>query len=150
MNKITLAAKIAASRLKGKFDLNGKPLTHHAAAVGLALSSMGPEFVIAGLLHEVMKEPDMKLEELRSLGFSDEVINGLDAVTRRDGEDYSDYIVRVKKNPIGRNVKIADVTDNLSICVDHENAANPDESGKALCRERAEKYGRILGALISV
>ena len=38
----------------------------------------------------------------------------LDAITRRDGEAYADYIERVALNAAATDVKIADLRDNLS------------------------------------
>ena len=38
----------------------------------------------------------------------------LDAVTRRPGEVYAEYIDRCGKHPVARRVKIADLKDNLS------------------------------------
>lgn len=38
----------------------------------------------------------------------------LDAITRRDGEVYADYIERVALDPVARRVKICDLNDNLT------------------------------------
>ena len=38
----------------------------------------------------------------------------LDAVTRRDGEPYPDFIARGALHPVGRIVKLADLRNNLS------------------------------------
>ncbi|GLK69260.1 hypothetical protein GCM10008179_28980 [Hansschlegelia plantiphila] len=40
------------------------------------------------------------------------VIAGVDAVTRRPGESYGDFIVR---EPTGREVKIAGIADNMDL-----------------------------------
>ena len=37
----------------------------------------------------------------------------LDAVTRRDGEAYVAFIERCKHHPVGREVKLSDLRDNL-------------------------------------
>jgi hypothetical protein len=52
---------------------------------------------------------------LRGEGFSDEVIAALQSVTKRDDEDYMDFVQRAAANPIGRQVKLADLADNCDL-----------------------------------
>jgi hypothetical protein len=47
--------------------------------------------------------------------FSEEVIAALDSVTKRDGESYEDFVRRAGSNEIGREVKRADLNDNLDL-----------------------------------
>lgn len=42
----------------------------------------------------------------------------LDAITRKQNEQYFKYILRVKQNNIAKYVKIADITENLKRCND--------------------------------
>jgi len=68
-------------------------------------------------LHDVVEEykyTKTSLQDLRKLGFSDEVIDAVDALTHREGESYEEAILRAKANPIARQVKIADNLANLS------------------------------------
>ena len=46
--------------------------------------------------------------------YPQEIIDALDAITRREDETYFEYINRVKENKIARQVKIYDLEDNLS------------------------------------
>ena len=39
----------------------------------------------------------------------------MDAVTKREGETYEDFARRAAANPIGRNVKLADLVDNCDL-----------------------------------
>jgi hypothetical protein len=55
------------------------------------------------------------LDQLREEGFSDTIIDSVDAMTRRDNESYDDYIIRLQANPIAVRVKINDLTDNMDI-----------------------------------
>jgi hypothetical protein len=43
------------------------------------------------------------------------VLAGIDAVTRRDGEDYYTFCRRAARHPLGREVKRADLEDNMDI-----------------------------------
>ena len=70
---------------------------------------------IVGVLHDVVEDSDWSFEDLIKEGYSENVIRGLKSVTKIEGEDYDSFVRRAYSDPIGRNVKIADVTDNLDI-----------------------------------
>jgi len=53
--------------------------------------------------------------------FPEELLQGVDAVTRRSDETYTEFILRAKENELGRIVKIADLEDNM----DMTRLANP-------------------------
>ncbi|HPY44123.1 MAG TPA: GTP pyrophosphokinase, partial [Clostridia bacterium] len=66
----------------------------------------------------------------------------LDAITKRPGENYNDYLFRVKQNPLARAVKVLDITHNMDI----RRIPNPTQKD----RERVElKYGKALAYLLS-
>ena len=48
-------------------------------------------------------------------GYSQEVIDALDHLTKREDEKYGDFIKRCRGNPIALKVKIADLEDNMDI-----------------------------------
>ena len=47
--------------------------------------------------------------------FGDIVANGVETITRKDGETYSDYIDRVCTNPYAVKVKIHDIKNNMNV-----------------------------------
>ena len=53
-------------------------------------------------------------DDLRDKGFSENIIEAVNCLTRRKGEDYDAYISRVLKNSIAIVVKIADLNDHLT------------------------------------
>ena len=56
---------------------------------------------IAALLHDVLEDTEMTIENLESKGFDEEIIKAVDALTRRKEEDkYFDFIERVANNDI--------------------------------------------------
>lgn len=65
------------------------------------------------VLHDVVEDSDITLKDLILL-FSIEVYEVVNSLTRREGEDYFDYIKRLKQDPLAVEIKIADVVDNLS------------------------------------
>jgi (p)ppGpp synthase/HD superfamily hydrolase len=71
---------------------------------------------IVAVLHDVCEDcPGWTLDRLRGEGFSDRIIDALQSVTKRDGEDYEEFVRRAAANPIGRRVKLADLHDNSDL-----------------------------------
>src|SRR6266487_2847046 len=70
---------------------------------------------IVGVLHDVIEHTNFKAEDLRQMGYSEEILQALDCVTRRDGQSYDDLVLRSKANPNARRVKLADLEDNMDI-----------------------------------
>ena len=68
-----------------------------------------------GILHDVVEDTSITLHQLSEEGFTQEILDGVDAMTRRDNESYDEYIVRLQGNPIAVRVKLNDLTDNMDI-----------------------------------
>ncbi len=71
--------------------------------------------MITAILHDVVEDTDWTIEKLREKGFSEEVLQAVECVTNREDESYEQFIERAGKNPIARQVKIADLEDNMNI-----------------------------------
>jgi hypothetical protein len=67
------------------------------------------------------------------------VIAAVDALTRRDGETYEEFIDRLAVDPLARRVKMADLRDNMNL----RRIARPTAKDHA----RLEKYERALAVL---
>jgi (p)ppGpp synthase/HD superfamily hydrolase len=108
------AMAISAWAHANQRDKAGAPYVLHPIRIMLAQSSEPAR--IAALLHDVVEDsPGWTFERLRREGFSEEVVQALDALTRRSGEDYADFIRRAGANPIARAVKVADIKDNMDL-----------------------------------
>ena len=66
------------------------------------------------VLHDVIEKTTIDLEYLRSVGFSDRIVLGIDALSRRPQENYDKYIDRVAENKLATKVKIIDLDDNIN------------------------------------
>lgn len=71
-------------------------------------------------LHDTVEDTDLTFRQvadayhLAGYGlYVDIILDGLDAMTKRQGESNEDYYWRVKKNSIATDVKIADIHDNF-------------------------------------
>ncbi len=68
---------------------------------------------IAAVLHDVVEDTDVTLEQLRSEGFEQAVIDAVAALTKKPGESRLEAAARARANPIARVVKLADNADNM-------------------------------------
>lgn len=71
--------------------------------------------MMAAILHDVVEDSDWTIEQLRTRGFSEEVLHAVDGLTKRKGESYEAFVKRARQDPIARQVKIADLEDNMDI-----------------------------------
>jgi len=107
------AIVIAADAHAGQVDKAGEPYILHPLRVMLLVS--GETARIVAVLHDVVEDTPVTLEQLRESGYSAEVIDAVDALTRRDGEDYFAFVERAGRNQIARAVKLADLADNMDM-----------------------------------
>lgn len=115
------AMNIAYEAHKDQFDRGGVPYVFHPYQVAQKMDS--EEEICVALLHDVVEDTEMTLEELLERGFPERVIAAVDVLTRRSGMNYMDYIRRVKTNPLAVKVKIADIEHNS----DESRAGDSDE-----------------------
>lgn len=105
------AYEIAEKQHDGEKDKGDSPFILHPLRVGLNFTD-DDELMAAAFLHDVVEDTDMTLDDLAQ-EFPPRVIRIVDAVTRRVGETYMDFIRRCAGDPDGRRVKLADIQDNL-------------------------------------
>ena len=123
---------------RGQRDKGGLPYVFHS--FHLAEQMETEEEICAALLHDVVEDSPYTLDDLRREGFPEPVLEALRLLTRSPGEDYFDYVARLRENPIARRVKAADLLHNADLARLNEVTGHD--------RERAEKYRRaqeILG-----
>lgn len=114
MNAVSPATAdaLAAAAHAGQVDKAGAPYIEHVRAVAALLAPHGDHAVMAGLLHDIVEDTDVTLDRLRKLGYPEDVVRAVDAVSRREGETYMDLIRRAAADPLGRLVKLADNAHN--------------------------------------
>ena len=133
------AIEIAARTHAGQTDKGGAPYILHPLRVMLRVAP-GAQQIVA-VLHDVVEDSDVTFEDLEQEGFSAEVVKGLRAVTKVEGESYEDFVARAALDPVGKAVKLADLMENSDL----SRIAEP--SRKDL--ERVEKYGRAIAYLMA-
>ncbi|MGP6421968.1 HD domain-containing protein [Pseudomonas putida] len=133
------AIAIAATAHAGQVDKGGAPYILHPLKVMMRMNSLQERIV--AVLHDVVEDCGISLDDLRKEGFSEDVLCAIESVTKVPGESYEDFVERAAQNPIGRVVKLADLEENSDL----SRIASP--SWEDL--ERIEKYRRAIGRLRS-
>lgn len=134
MSTLERAIAIAAEKHAGQTDKAGEPYILHPLRVMLRLST--EEERIAAVLHDVVEDCGVTLDDLRAEGFPSAVLRAIDSVTKRKDETYDAFVARAAVDPIGRRVKLADLEDNSDL----SRLANPTDRD----RERVKKYERAI------
>ncbi len=128
------AIELAKIAHEGQVDKGGYPYINHPLRVMDNVETI--EEKIVAVLHDAVEDSDLTLEDLKVAGFSDLIIEAIDAITKQKGEKRKDYLNRVMDNPIALKVKIADMTDNADI----SRIPNPTERD----RERTRIYKKTI------
>ncbi len=105
---IAMAARLHATQR----DRAGAPYILHPLRVMLAVE--GEDAQVAAVLHDVVEDCGVFLHDI-AMQFGPAVGDAVDALTRRKGESYSDFIERCGKNEIARTVKMKDLDDNCNL-----------------------------------
>lgn len=113
MSNLERAIAIAVEAHQGQKDKYGAPYISHPLRVMARVDSEKEKTV--AVLHDVVEDTNWTFEQLRKEGFSEEVIQAIDCVTKREGEPYEDFVKRSAANPLARRVKIADLEDNMDV-----------------------------------
>ncbi|MGM9822615.1 MAG: GTP pyrophosphokinase [Muribaculaceae bacterium] len=96
----------------GQRDKMGQAYFQHPMRVAMRCTT--DEEKIVALLHDTIEDTDVTAEYLLAEGFPQSVVDGILSVTKREGENYEDFVARAKQNPLGRVVKLHDLEDNLN------------------------------------
>lgn len=104
------AMKIAYEAHKDQYDKGGVPYIFHPYHLAEQLEE---EFEICvALLHDVVEDTEVTLDDLRVAGFPVEVVEAVKLLTRPDDVDYMDYVTKIKTNPMAKRVKLLDLAHN--------------------------------------
>ena len=110
MATLEKAIELAARYHAGQRDKEGLPYITHPLRVLQRVQ--GEEAQIVAVLHDTLEDTDLSADDLRREGFSEAVLQAVEAVTHRPNEPYADYVVRCARLDVARRVKLADLEDN--------------------------------------
>ncbi|MBR1555650.1 MAG: bifunctional (p)ppGpp synthetase/guanosine-3',5'-bis(diphosphate) 3'-pyrophosphohydrolase [Oscillospiraceae bacterium] len=108
------AMKLCFEAHKNQVDKSGIPYVFHP--FHLAEQMQSEETVITALLHDVIEDTEYTLEDLQNMNFPETVIHAVSLLTHpKTGFDYTEYILKIKSNPVAKAVKLADLHHNSDL-----------------------------------
>jgi len=133
------AMRIAFDAHKDQVDKAGLPYIFHPFHLAEQMDT--EEEVIVALLHDVVEDTDITLDDLRAFGFSEQIIDALSILSHADGIPYPRYICNIKYsgNDLVKKVKLVDLRHN-------SDETRYNEIGEK-DKERLEKYNKAIGVL---
>lgn len=141
MSTLERAIEIAAAAHAGQIDKAGQPYILHPLRVMLRVSSAHER--MAAVLHDVVEDTDVTLEDLVAAGFAPEVIGAVQALTKAPGESRLQAARRAAANPIAKVVKLADNAENMDL----SRIAQPTEKDFARMKEYEQVRALLLAEL---
>lgn len=108
-----LALEIAEKAHAGQVDKGGNPYINHPKQVASGFDD--EVYQVTALLHDVIEDSDVILDDLINNGITPIVVDAIFALTKQPNEEYWSYLDRVKVNPIARQVKLADIEHNMDM-----------------------------------
>ena len=113
MPMIEDAIVLAVESHRGQRDKANQPYILHPLRVMFRLDT--EEERIVGVLHDVVEDSEITLDDLRQMGYSEQIVQAIDHLSRRADETYEQFVKRTARHPLARRVKVADLEDNMDI-----------------------------------
>jgi len=109
---LDIAIKLATKAFAGKTE-NGEPYINHALRVA---DKMDTEFEkTVAVLHDILEDSECSVHDLQDAGFSREVIECVEQLTRKSDFTYFEYIEDIATSDVCKKVKLAELEDNKDV-----------------------------------
>ena len=132
-----MALKLCFEAHKEQLDKSNMPYVFHP--FHLAEQMETEETTVVALLHDVVEDTEYTIEDLKNMGFSEEITDAIALMTHAPDVEYMDYVRAIKENPIAKAVKLADLRHNSDL-------TRMDVVDERALR-RNEKYARAIALL---
>lgn len=109
--QLALGIKIASVIHYGQFDRGGKPYILHPLFLMNQLL-FDTQLATIAVMHDVVEDGDIMIEDLISMGFSARVTDALELLTHDEDDDYPTYINKMEDNYDAIRVKRKDIDHN--------------------------------------
>ena len=110
---IDIALAIAKKAHAGQVDKAGIDYIQHPLYVASQVKTEQEKAV--ALLHDVIEDSDVTVDDLLVSGLSNEVVTAVQILTKKKGQNYQEYLEKVKSNNLARVVKLADLKHNSDL-----------------------------------
>ena len=136
--------EIVTKVFNDKTDKGGFPYIIHLMKVYSGVSDYTEK--VCALLHDIIEDTEVTYDDLRSVGYNEEIIDIITILTKLKGEDYRDYIKRIidSENVHAMNIKLSDLRHNM----DSGRIKNPTQNDVIRITKRYEPaYEKISNKL---
>jgi (p)ppGpp synthase/HD superfamily hydrolase len=106
------AIQLAITAHRGQRDKSGEPYILHPIRVMIKMDTEVKKVI--AILHDVVEDSSLTLSDIQPW-VSDEILDALTLLTRTHNQTYGDYIRDIKNNKLAKEIKIADLEDNINI-----------------------------------
>ena len=131
------AMKVCFAAHKDQLDKSDLPYVFHP--FHLAEQMTDELTTVVALLHDVVEDSSMTLEDLRQMGFPAPVVDAVAMMTHDKSVPYLEYVASLRDNPLARTVKLADLRHNSDL--------SRLDIVKEADRLRFEKYKKAIALL---
>jgi (p)ppGpp synthase/HD superfamily hydrolase len=107
------ALELAVRYFSGVKDKDGEPYIMHCLRVMHGVTD--PLAQQVAVMHDLVEDTEVTLEMLRERGFDVAVVEAVELVTHPPELSYAEYVMRLKSNPLARQVKLSDLRDNAAL-----------------------------------
>ena len=98
---------------KGQYDKSGVPYVFHPFHVAEQLED---EYdICVALMHDIVEDTQYTIEDIAAEGFPKEIVEAVSVLTKKDKEDYQEYIKRVSTNDRSVRIKLKDLEHNSDL-----------------------------------
>jgi hypothetical protein len=132
------AIRLAVSAHRGQVYPSPEPQPFILHPIRVMLAVRGPRAQMAAVLHDVLEDTPMTADDLHAQDLPEEVIDAVKALTHRPQVDYEQYIQELARLPLAREIKTADIVDNLAST--RRLPATPGTTERIARYERALRY----------
>ena len=112
-DKTKAAMRLCFEAHKDQLDKSGLPYVFHPLLVAEQMST--EEEVCVALLHDVMEDTALTVDDIREAGMSEDVVEALLLMTHNPSVEYMDYVASLADNPLARRAKMADLCHNMNV-----------------------------------
>ena len=89
------ALKLCFEAHKDQTDKSGLPYVFHPFHLAEQMSE--EKTTVVALLHDVIEDTDYTLDDLKNMGYSDDILSAIALMTNDDGAPYMEYVALIKK-----------------------------------------------------
>ena len=113
--QVALAKGIAFVAHRSKHDRSGAPYIDHPGRIAERFDPVTqPVEAAAAWLHDVLEDTPVTAQELFEAGVLPDVIDVVQLLTRTPDVTADEYYAAIRRDPVARRVKLADIDDNTA------------------------------------